>query len=1529
MENNTQHLSKQALPTSLSRKAQDYEEPLPFRDWRKSRASIIPTQEYALYNQYLTDWYSTKKDENSNTTQIYQTKINYLSLLKELQMFFTEEEKDKWYGFVNFGNENDVLRAIPYFAKKLKEIALYYVNVRKKLKNTKLQYNLGGTNTGLSLQIREHILNDFTKNSYNTLHVPKHILDGIPELDTVKKDLVVSVEEVYDDHAYQDQSLTVPVSSYFDLNDEITAQFFKTKGLELPKCEWLFTNTPPITGDYIDTDYNINLAESFLIKYSGYTKYTSDVSIPSLDTSIYDIPIKTGNNYFVWPYGPYKSSISPEKRLQPNSITKLQIEDLGTAGETVKDSDTIFIETAKGVEGAWLRFEKFNSTDSTIKALFKGNTKTEFRYPYPGFGLSGVGMMWNAPSLEYTPEFYFLRDEYKKLVETAYWNFNTGLTSVSALSIQNTTLIDQKAYANNLYTLADKITIWDVPPFQYELVYSGDTVKSWLYKFTKTDIPIKPEGDTVFIWPYERIDSGAAFPEYYPDSRNVCETIQLSSIPLNFQTASNVFENSDKIYKLKNYTDTTETATECAWLSSVLVYFPYSGALVPLQPGLCINSKPGVATKFIWQGDNLTDINDVFECVQHQTDCLFTYASNTVTYKDASMCTCKAVNFTPFGHKDDKFNDNIHLTDVILECTDFTDISTFDLASWRDKNGRSYKNSPNFAWFKTTSKTGFEKGKWVTELLNVIPRFKKGGVYIYLRTSSNDTDPESSASGIPAFVSRYKYTTVSAKDFKWVTAKKQPDNTWSNTDKFSDMFLNPKDIFLYTRASNFSFNLSGVQTNIVNVSENRNHIWANYDYVSVLNPADPTSFITQTVYVQYPIVNFADPIAANNTLGTPTLNSNKVLYIDKWTLTDPEGVVMVYPQEEAFSFVPQKVGLYYVSVVAITGTLDTFTTNSTGGYSFVKGVTGSYSFNNIPPITAISFLQNIPSLTSVSTPLPGYVLNVDLYGWDYSVSYPRVIETPGARPFWAKSNTARDENTKYKSAQDWGSPIRVFDEHNIVTQPIFSDIKLKTGQYFEYDRKQSTALEWIQPVKNLIETNNKQWCTLNINTSGVTNLKNILNNNEQSDSLVVVPLNTPSSISITNIVDNAQVVIYYNAISSFTWSITAIPEIETYTITDKDIKEVFETVRPWNQIVNRFNSTAPQIPTLEDIYTKKDVGGYFLPSNLGVSLYNAKNYTYSVNTSSTSLTSNFSAPDIYFAGRGNTKQDNNIPYNNLQEDASWLKESFNTGALAGNINREVAKKYQKFIPYQSSTESKVEKQTGINIISKKHTPWSGKNADTWNDTTVNPSNDAGIYNTSIWVDQNVLNQGTKRIYNWATDIYGNQYALLKDITGKDAYEQKDVLGELWVLKTSKAAQPARVALNLVFDTYKGLQLYSELTGSGIKKIDVFFDTLYIETTGAVLLEKINYDYSNDTIYSFVDSAHILSLPLPVTTGLQREFNKTPLVSSAPCAQVGDTWFLPEQKIVLISVCGLSGSVVSPEIYELDVSNETFKKVFPI
>jgi hypothetical protein len=89
-----------------------------------------------------------------------------------------------------------------------------------------------------------------------------------------------------------------------------------------------------------------------------------------------------------------------------------------------------------------------------------------------------------------------------------------------------------------------------------------------------------------------------------------------------------------------------------------------------------------------------------------------------------------------------------------------------------------------------------------------------------------------------------------------------------------------------------------------------------------------------------------------------------------------------------------------------------------------------------------------------------------------------------------------------------------------------------------------------------------------------------------------------------------------------------------------------------------------------------------------------------------------------------------------------------------------------------------------------------------------------------------------------------------------------------------------------------------------------------------------YDYENDNIYSFVDSSHVLSLPQPVQTTLIREFNNS-LTIPVSTAKVGETWFFPEQKLVLISVCELSGGNVTPLLYELDIVKETLTRVFPI
>ena len=117
----------------------DKNAPLSFLEW-KAQAPVIPDQDTTYhYNQYVLDWFSNNKTKT--VSQKFVLRQKYLFLLEQLQMFFTEEEKNVWYNQVNLADEKELLTAIPYFAKKLRDIAVYYLNLRKRLKNTKIKYN--------------------------------------------------------------------------------------------------------------------------------------------------------------------------------------------------------------------------------------------------------------------------------------------------------------------------------------------------------------------------------------------------------------------------------------------------------------------------------------------------------------------------------------------------------------------------------------------------------------------------------------------------------------------------------------------------------------------------------------------------------------------------------------------------------------------------------------------------------------------------------------------------------------------------------------------------------------------------------------------------------------------------------------------------------------------------------------------------------------------------------------------------------------------------------------------------------------------------------------------------------------------------------------------------------------------------------------------------------------------------------------------------------------------------------------------
>ena len=99
----------------------DSSAPYSFTDWYNSHQFITIGQEYQLYNIYLTNWFKNNAAQTNNTST--QLQLNYLALLRQLQVFFSQEETQNWYNNVDITNTKEILLAIPYFAKKLKEIS--------------------------------------------------------------------------------------------------------------------------------------------------------------------------------------------------------------------------------------------------------------------------------------------------------------------------------------------------------------------------------------------------------------------------------------------------------------------------------------------------------------------------------------------------------------------------------------------------------------------------------------------------------------------------------------------------------------------------------------------------------------------------------------------------------------------------------------------------------------------------------------------------------------------------------------------------------------------------------------------------------------------------------------------------------------------------------------------------------------------------------------------------------------------------------------------------------------------------------------------------------------------------------------------------------------------------------------------------------------------------------------------------------------------------------------------------------------
>lgn len=761
--------------------------PLNYNEWLTRNTGIIPDQSQKQYQKYLNAWYDNQKSKNDLTINSEKIKQDYIGLLKKLQIVFKDDAEFERVANIDFDSNTDIKLAIPFFARKLKEIALYYVNQRERLKKSKLKNNLIGSFNALDKILYEHILSSFTRKNEN-VNIPTNLLySAIPSLSSVSQDFQIEIEELYD------------LTNYFESTE---------KPDELGKYDLFSTNTLLfVLQDFIDEVYQANnfldvplsgLANPLLYcspcetEDSIAIEYVSKLNSKYLGNNIYSLTggywdwnirdinfnFQTGDNFFYWFSGEYIRE-QPDGLFLGNKINDI-VWDNATGSSNISASDVVFVMVGNLLnEGAWLQKANEIVIDDTMKAtMVDGKT---FKFPYPGFGRIVNADDWTGKTITDTekndPGFFpseTVTNDSINRAQNRYWAAHDSVSAVQAILLNDTNL-NTKGFASVNFPQADKIIVRNTPNLDFvhdtnpNEIYNGILEVAWLFNFKKTELPIAIGTNSIY-YPLQTFNNVSELSFRYESG----DPIALSDIPVEKSfsgaVAGATINDADLLIKLNSVCG---PEVEVAWLKGypLSAFSPsdtdrcncvadtanfYTGVRFSTgvtQPGLSFKCDSGKFNKFIWTGPN-TNINDVkgFTGFRHDASCEyfktekfesilelnFLKEANKGNYEKWKKCNCRAVNHSPLGHKGSSMLSYKYPTDFIIKDTD--QMSDIDIDTWIGTDGKKYTESNDSVWFKIDDlkepDVGWGKGEWVNDNSAAFI-LETGKTYYYYRSDLN------------------------------------------------------------------------------------------------------------------------------------------------------------------------------------------------------------------------------------------------------------------------------------------------------------------------------------------------------------------------------------------------------------------------------------------------------------------------------------------------------------------------------------------------------------------------------------------------------------------------------------------------------------------------------------------------------------------------------------------------------------------------------------------------------------------------
>lgn len=227
-----------SITNTINDEKRDKNAPFSFLNFLKySGSNTKDINELDLYTEYLKIWEAT-----SNITvrgSKFDIKNQFISFLSEIKLVFLTPEERRFFNNLDLDNNEHLTIAVPFFSRKIKEIALYFKKKRDNIPNSLLSTKVKGTAQGVKKFIDEEITNIYTGDDVSDkLTIPENINDFLNNIN-------IEVEQVYDNF-----------NDYYDLDPNKSPAFYNSTSDS--RADFFSANTNEINvSDYSSAEQSI------------------------------------------------------------------------------------------------------------------------------------------------------------------------------------------------------------------------------------------------------------------------------------------------------------------------------------------------------------------------------------------------------------------------------------------------------------------------------------------------------------------------------------------------------------------------------------------------------------------------------------------------------------------------------------------------------------------------------------------------------------------------------------------------------------------------------------------------------------------------------------------------------------------------------------------------------------------------------------------------------------------------------------------------------------------------------------------------------------------------------------------------------------------------------------------------------------------------------------------------------------------------------------------------------------------------